>query len=76
MLLFQIKGRMYLSVAIPACIWGLCNLFINFYYGNRVEKLLLNLTDTLVLMLVSASFIAYLGMLYYFLSSRRLRSIA
>lgn len=70
MLSFQIKGRMYLSIAIPSIIWGLCNLFITFYYGNRVERLLLNLTGTLVLIIVSCSFIAYLFMLYYFFTTR------
>lgn len=70
MLLFQVKGQIYLSVSIPAIIWVLCNLFITIYCGKQAERLLLNLTDTLILIIVSCSFIAYLFMLYYFFTAR------
>lgn len=69
MLFFQVKGRTCLSIALPAIIWGLCNLFINFYCGNQVEKLLWHLTDTFIFIVVSCSFIAYLFMLYYFFTT-------
>ena len=70
LLFFQIKGRMYLSVAVPSVIWGVCNLFITIYYGNRLEKMLLSLTDTVVFIIVSCSLIAYVFMLYYFFTTK------
>lgn len=70
MLFFQVKGRVVLSVTIPSIVWGLCNLFITVCYGERMEKLLLNLTGILVFFIVSCSFIAYLFMFYYFFTTR------
>lgn len=70
MLFFQIKGRMVLSAAIPAVVWGLFSFFITVCYGNRVETLLLNLTGTLVFLVASCSFAAYLFMLYRFFTTR------
>lgn len=75
MLFFQVNGRMVLSVAIPSIVWGLCNLFITICYGERMEKLLLNLTDVLVFIIVSCSFIAYLFMFYYFFTTRNKEKI-
>lgn len=70
MLFFQIKGRIYLSAAIPSVIWGVCNLLLTICYGKQVERLLLNLTGTLVLLIVSCSFVAYLLMIYYFFATK------
>lgn len=69
MLFFQIKGHIGLSVAIPSVVWGLGNWILSVSYGNRVEKLLLNLTDTLVWMIVSGLLIAYLIFFYRFFTT-------
>lgn len=70
MLFFQLKGRRYLSVALPSILWIVCNLCLTIWYGERIEKLFLNLADLLVVMIVGCLFVAYLCMLYCFFTRR------
>lgn len=75
MMLFQIKGNLYLSVAIPPVIWGLLNLLVIMCYGEQMEKTLYNLTGGLVLVFVFATCILYLFMLYSFSTTKHKEEI-
>lgn len=70
MLFFQIKGRLYLSVAIPPVIWTVLNLLVILNYGVQVEKVLLNLANGLVLVFLFVTCMAYLVMLYSFSTTK------
>lgn len=66
LLLFQIRGSLRLSAAMPPLAWILLNCSVAMYYGERMEKMLLNLAGGLVFILVAATCMAYLLMLYSF----------
>lgn len=75
MLLFQIRGSLHLSVAIPPFTWILLNLFVVMYYGEQVEKMLLNLAGGFVFILVIATCVAYLFMLYSFSVTKNMEEV-
>lgn len=70
MLFFQIKGKLYLSIAIPPFVWGLLNLAVIMLYGEQLEKLFLNLAGGLVLIILLVTCVVYLFMLYSFSTTK------
>lgn len=71
-LCFQIKGRPYLSTIFPPALWGTISVLVTAFYGEELEKILLNLAGSLVLIIIAAAFVIYLVALFaFFISNTR-----
>lgn len=70
MLIFQIKGKPYLTTILPPVLWGTINTFVIAFYGERLEKILLNLAESLVFIIAIAIFVIYLIALFAFFISK------
>lgn len=63
MLVFQIKGKPYLTIIVPPVLWGIVNAWMIAFYGEKLENALLNLAGSLVAAIMAAVFMIYLFML-------------
>ena len=70
MLVFQIKGMPYLTTVLPPVLWGIINVFVIAFYGERLEIMLLNLAGSLVFTITVIAFAGYLIALFVFFISK------
>ncbi|MCM1048603.1 MAG: hypothetical protein NC433_09265 [Clostridiales bacterium] len=69
MLVFQIKGKLYLTIIFPPALWGIVNAWVIAFYGEKLEGALLNLAGGLLIAIMAAVFMIYLITLFTFLIS-------
>lgn len=70
MLIVQIKGKPYWAILCPPVLWGTISAFVIAFYGGKLEKILLNLAGSLVLVITIAIFVIYLIALFAFFLSK------
>lgn len=66
----QIKGKPYLSTILPPVLWGTISVLVTALYGEELEKMLLNLAGSLVLIITVAVLVIYLIAMFAFFISR------
>ncbi len=71
MLVFQIKGRVYLSVGVPPVMWGLFNLLFSLFYEEQAEGFFLTMTNGIIWLFTIILFIGFIFMLYSFSTLRQ-----
>lgn len=69
-LIFQIEGKPYLTTIFPTVLWGTINALVIAFYGEKLEKILLNLAGSLVLIINIATLTIYLIALFAFFISK------
>ena len=70
MLIFQIRGKPWLTAAIPPALWVTINALVIAFYGERMEQMLLDLAGVLVLIIAVAMCMIYFAALFHFFESR------
>ena len=70
MLIFQIKGKPYLTAAFPPALWGTINALVIAFYGERMEQMLLGLAGVLVFITAVVMCLIYFAALFHFFISR------
>ena len=70
MLIFQIRGKTYLTAALPPALWVTVNALVIAFYGEQTEQMLLDLAGILVLIIAVTMCIVYFASLFHFFISR------
>lgn len=70
MLIFQIKGKPYLTAAFSPAFWITINALVITFYGEQMEQMLLDLAGVLVLIIAVVMCLIYFAALLHFFESR------
>ena len=69
-LIFQIKGKPYLTAVFPPAFWGTINALVIAFYGEKMEQMLLDLAGVLVFIIAVVMCMVYFVALFHFFVSR------
>ena len=69
MLVFQIKSRPYFTTILPPVLWGIISALVIAFYGEKIERMLLNLAGSLLFIIMVSLFVGYFIATYVFFIS-------